>query len=116
MVGNWVAKALGKTQPIELSDSSTTHDGLTMLLVQGQNTFGDEIFTYIRLPLRRIEEIKQQLNTGQNFVPSHYGTVIAAGRGKPTPDITEEVGIPEFMVYFEPKPSLSNPRPQKGGY
>lgn len=87
-----------------------------MLLIQGRNTFGDEIYTYIRIPMNRIDEVKRHLASGQNFVPSHFGTVVAAGRGKPTPDVTEEIGIPEFMIYFEQKAQSFN-KPQKpGGY
>lgn len=109
MVGNWVAKALGKTQPVD-NLSGVQHE-TAMLLVQGKNTFGDDIYTYVKLPIQRIEDVKQCLATGQNFVPSHYGTVIAAGRGKPLPEVKEEMGEPDFVIYFEPT-TLPNQRPQ----
>lgn len=116
MAGNWVAKALGKTQPVQADDASSVQSEPTMLLIQGRNTFGDDIYTYVRLPMNRIDDVKKHLSTGQNFVPGHFGTVVAAGRGKPTPDVTEEVGIPEFMIYFEPKAPLGQQNAQRGGY
>lgn len=116
MAGSWVSKALGKTQAVDNLGSST-HDLLTMLLVLGRNTFGDEIYTYIRLPMQRIDEVKDKLAEGGNFMPSQYGSVVAAGRGKPTPEITEEVGIPEFMLYFKPKSLPNQAQPSTtGGY
>lgn len=115
MAGNWVSKALGKTQPVQ--DYGNMQSALTLLLILGRNTFGDEIYSYIRLPMQKIEEVKEQLATGKNFIPSHFGTVVAAGRGKPTPAITEEVGIPEFVLYFQPDVLPNQLRPQTtGGY
>lgn len=116
MAGSWIAKALGKTQAVEVD---STHASQTLLLVLGRNAFGDDIYTYITLPTYRVDEIREKLAHGGNFVPAHYGTVVAAGRGKPTPDITDEVGLPEFMIYFKPKaePRQLQPQPsQKGGY
>jgi len=101
---------------VEMDDSSTVKNEPTMLLVQGRNTFGDEIYTYVQMPLGRIDEVKAKLASGQNFVPSHYGTVVAAGRGKPTPAVTEEVGIPQFMIYFEPRMMPGQQPQQRGGY
>ena len=118
MVGNWVSKTLGKTQAID--DLSGMNSGdVTNVLILGRNTFGDEIYTYMTLPMQRIEEVKQRLSSGQNFVPSHYGTVVAAGRGVPTQEVRDEVGTPEFMLYFQPKqgglPNQFTPNRQ-GGY
>lgn len=91
-----------------------------MLLVIGRNTFGDEIYTYMKLPMQRIEEVKQKISTGQAFVPAHYGAVLAAGRGIPSEDVREEVGTPDFMLYFKPKQGLpgnvTGQHSSQGGY
>lgn len=115
MAGNWVSKALGKTQAVE--DLSSVHHESATLLILGRNTFGDEIYTYMKLPMQRIDEVKERISSGQNFVPSHYGSVVAAGRGIPTQEVRDEVGTPEFMLYFKPKelPSQVTGRPTGGG-
>ena len=100
MKGSWVTKALGKSPPVD--NFGGVENSTATLLIQGRNTFGDEIYTYLKVSLNQIDEVKLQLTSGENFVPSHYGTVLAAGRGKPSDDIKREVGQPEFMVYFEP--------------
>jgi hypothetical protein len=115
--GNWISKALGKTQAIE--DLSSVNHEMAMLLILGRNTFGDEIYTYMKLPMQRIDEVKTRISSGQAFVPAHYGSVVAAGRGVPSPDIREEVGTPDFMLYFKPKAEPKQFFPQtsqKGGY
>jgi hypothetical protein len=115
MAGNWVSKALGKTQAVD--DFGDIPNSMTLLLILGRNTFGDEVYSYIRLPMKNIDDVKTQLSSGKNFVPSHFGTVVAAGRGKPTPAITEEVGIPEFVLHFKPDELPNQRQPQTtGGY
>lgn len=114
MSDNWVTKAVGKTQPVQ--DYAGVGKELTILLILGRNIFGDDIYTYLKLPYAQIENVKKQLDSGQNFTPSHYGTVLAAGRGKPNPDITEEVGLPEFIIHAQPKPGIGKPPQKPGGY
>ena len=92
-------------QLIQLSGTRDLSLEPVTILVQGRNTQGDEVYTYLRVPLARVEEIKQVLASGQSFVPSEHGTVIAAGRGKPTDDVKAEVGSTHYMVYFEPSAS-----------
>lgn len=117
MAGNWVSKALGKTQAVTTDDSAHAQSAMTSLLIQGRNSFGDEIYAFIEMPMGRIEEVKKHLTTGQNFLPSHYGTVVAAGRGKPSPDVIDEVGVPQYMIYFDPSQMPGTQQPQqRGGY
>lgn len=107
--GSWIAKALGKTQPVE--EVTNVQRGMALLLILGRNTFGDDIYTYMRLPMQDIDKVKEIISSGQPFVPGHHGTVIAAGRGIPSPEVRAENGTPDFMLYFEPK-TLPNQRPQ----
>ncbi|MGB1539335.1 MAG: hypothetical protein ACPG80_00085 [Rickettsiales bacterium] len=101
MSGKWVTKATGKTPPTD--DFSGISKEMTTILVQGKNGFGDEVYSYINLPLENIQQVRDRLASGESFVPSHFGTVIAAGKGKPSQEVKDEVGKTEFMVYFEPK-------------
>ena len=117
MLGNWVSKTLGKTQAVE--DLSGVNHEMASLLILGRNSFGDEIYTYMSLPMQRIDEVKARLSTNVPFVPSHYGNVMAAGRGLPSEDMREEMGTPDFMLYFEREeaPSKIGAKPAgSGGY
>lgn len=101
MSGKWVTKATGKTPPTQ--DFGDVENEMATLLVQGKNTFGDDIYAYINMPLNRIQELQQKLANNEKFMPSEFGTVLAAGRGKPSDEVKAEVGKTQFMIYFEPK-------------
>ncbi|MCH2546635.1 MAG: hypothetical protein MK052_03355 [Alphaproteobacteria bacterium] len=89
---------------------------MATLLILGRNTFGDEIYTYMTLPMQRIDEVKERISSGENFVPAHYGQVLAAGRGVPSEEVREELGTPEFMLYFKPKSLPDKKLSGSGGY
>lgn len=114
MVGNWFSKTLGKSPPVQ--DYTGTQKEMVLLLVIGRNTFGDEIYSYLRLPMRRMTELKTALDSGQPFTPANYGVVVAAGRGKPPADVIEEVGVPDYLIQFnDPKDAMGRPK-RPGGY
>lgn len=100
MAGKWVTKSTGSTPPID--DFSNIEGENGVLLFQGKNTFGDDIYCFLQLPLKNIETVKSHLAAGHNFVPSQFGTVLAAGRGQPSEEAKEEIGRTHFMIYFEP--------------
>jgi hypothetical protein len=85
----------------QVSGESLAAEGLATLLILGTNVFGDEMFTYLRFPTDRLDEVKAALASGEDFAPNNYGTVIAAGRGKPSEQVIAEVGEPDFKVFFE---------------
>ena len=109
MSGKWVTKVTGKTPPVD--DLSHLKDEIVTLLIQGKNAFGDDIYSYIELPIANIERVRSALASGQRFMPSDYGTVVAAGRGQPSEEIKNEVGKNQYMIYFEPTtlPNLVSP-------
>lgn len=99
MFGKWTTTPTGKTPAIDLREMG---DDLAVILVQGKNAFGDDIYCYLRLPLKNIQPLQDALANNQGFVPSKFGTVLAAGRGEPTDDVRREIGQTEFTVSFEP--------------
>ncbi len=111
MSGKWVTKATGSTPPID--DFGTMNEQNGVLLFQGKNTFGDDIYCFLELPLNSIDDVKAHLAAGKNFTPSQFGKVLAAGRGTPSQEVKDEIGKTHFMLYFEPK-RLPNMPGQQG--
>lgn len=100
MFGKWTTKSsTGKTPPIDMDGLG---DALSVILVQGKNAFGDDIYCYINLPLKNIQLLQKALEENKGFVPSKFGTVLAAGRGEPSEEVKREIGQTEFTVAFEP--------------
>lgn len=62
-----------------------------VLLLYGKNSFGDKIYSYLKITIPNIQKLKEAVKTGQGFNPSDFGTVIAAGKGEPTDAVRAEV-------------------------
>lgn len=91
--------------------SSTLPSDEALVFVQGENTSGDAVYAYIQLPVDRVEDLRERLVTGEQFVPSELGTVIAAGRGQPTEEVKAEIAEHQSMIYYDP-PTLRRPEPR----
>ncbi len=103
MSGKWVTRAAVDSK-LTVQDVKVLGSELVTLLIRGQNTFGDAIYSYVRLPADEIYKVEQALSADQGqFFPSHYGEVLAAGRGEPSEEIREEVGAEKFTIAFEKK-------------
>ncbi|GIJ36060.1 hypothetical protein [Micromonospora sediminimaris] len=85
-------------------DESSTHP---LLLVLGANMVGEEIYSYLRVPKQQIEDIRSALASGAPFTPADFGTVIFSGRGKPSPEVTELVGVPDYLIQFNAPPAAA---------
>lgn len=99
MLGKWTTTPTGKTPAVDLGELG---DDLSVILVQGKNAFGDDIYCYLKLPLKNIQSLQDTLAGNKGFVPSKFGTVLAAGRGEPSDDVRREIGQTEFTVAFKP--------------
>ena len=108
----WAAPAAARLAPlppealanyIHLSNTRDVDLEPVIILIEGRNTLGDQIYTYIKLPVGRIDSVREHLTSGGNFVPSEYGTVVASGHGRPSVEVKEEVGEHHYHIFFEPK-------------
>jgi hypothetical protein len=105
----WITKALGDvnfSMEEKIDDSLLDED--VVILLQGQNMFGDTIYSYVKLTLRNFRRMREDMGIGKNFKPSDYGEVVAAGRGDPSPEVREEMRIKYKMVEV-PKPQSASP-------
>jgi hypothetical protein len=75
---------------------------LVVVLVVGKNVFGDDIFSYVQLPLGRFKEMALRMVRHENFKSSDYGTVLAAGRGLPSPELKKEMADNYNVFDIEP--------------
>jgi len=54
-----------------------------VLLLQGKNTQGEPIYSYLQLTLRNLQRLRDKMRAQVDFEPKDYGTVVAEGKGEP---------------------------------
>lgn len=93
----WNSKAL--TRKDAANDfSHLFKDEFAVMLLQGKNTFGDMIYSYVKVALPDIKRLYAAMQSGANFNPSDFGTVVAAGKGEPTAEIRAEISSTYHML------------------
>lgn len=102
MSTTWKTSAFSKNStPVELDDALL--DEKVVILLQGKNVYGDPIYTYLQMTLRSLQQLRDKMRQQQDFMPAEYGTVLAAGKGEPSPELRSEMAITHNMVDV-PKP------------
>jgi hypothetical protein len=77
-----------------------------IMLMQGKNAFGERIYCYLRLSINNLRRMKNAIINKEQFLPSDYGEVLAAGNGYPTPELRAEMAVKYGMMQapkLEPK-------------
>lgn len=90
MTTQWSTRGLDSAQPGTGIDKSILEESV-VILMQGKNTFGDRIYSYLKVTLNDLKRMQFNASEGNPFNPSDYGTVIAAGQGEPTAEIKQEI-------------------------
>lgn len=93
----WKTGAFSKNSTAVEIDDALLEEKVVILL-QGKNVFGDEIYTYVRMTLRSLQKLRDKMKGGENFMPAEYGEVLAAGRGEPSPELRSEMAVTHNMV------------------
>jgi tetratricopeptide (TPR) repeat protein len=62
-----------------------------VILLQGNNLYGDQIYSYLKVNGMNLTDMFVEMRLGHNFRPTDFGTVLAAGRGKPTQEFHDEI-------------------------
>jgi hypothetical protein len=106
-MSDWISKVLSE-QGFKMPSGFTQVDDKLLdeeivILLQGKNSFGDPIFSYLKLSLRKFRELTEHVREHKDFTPSDWGTVIAAGTGDPSPELRAEMAITYNLVDV-PKP------------
>ncbi len=104
----WITQALGD---VNLSLDEKIDDSLledeTVVLIASTNMFGDPIYVYIKVSMRNFGKLRDTMISGQNFSPSDFGEVLAAGRDTPPQTVVDEMRVKYKMVDI-PKPANAN--------
>lgn len=109
MTGKWTASSFSSNStPISIDESLMKDE--VVILLQGKNRFGDAIFSYVKLNLEKLIEMKRSMLRGQDFMPSDFGSVLAAGRGEPSVELRSEMAVRYKMI---DKPVNTAPAPQE---
>jgi len=78
-----------------------------VILLQGNNVFGDPVYSYVKMIGRKLKDLFLKMEKGENFTPSDYGTVVAAGRGEPTQELKDEMRAEYNMVDIPQRPVVN---------
>lgn len=81
-----------KPTPENYDMSKVDMNKFVVILLYGKNSFGDTIYSYLKITLGGIEKLKAAMLLGLPFTPSDFGSIIAAGRGEPTDEVKAEIG------------------------
>jgi hypothetical protein len=109
MSTSWKTGAYSKnTTPVSVDDALLNEKGV--ILLQGKNIYGDQIFTYLELTLKSLIQLRDKMRRKEDFMPAEYGTVLAAGRGDPSPELKSEMAVAHQMVDV-PKPASATASP-----
>lgn len=91
MTTQWNTRSLGKGDHPIVTDAQGLQEGTVVILMQGKNTFGDRIYSYLKITLEDLKRMQAAVQKGEPFNPSDFGTVVAAGKGDPTDEVKAEV-------------------------
>jgi hypothetical protein len=112
----WKTSAFSKNStPVELDEALLNEK--VVILLQGKNVYGDQIFTYLQLTLKSLQQLREKMRRIEDFMPAEYGTVLAAGKGEPTAEMRSEMAVTHNMIDVpRPKaaaaPSYAVPQPK----
>ena len=94
---NWSASGFGKNvSPDLVSDEFL--DTEVIILLQGNNLFGDAVYSYLQITGRNLKDMFSKMRAGENFKPADFGDVVRAGKGDPTDEVREEMKIAYNMI------------------
>ena len=71
------------------------------------------IYSYVKVGLPNIKLLYAAMNSGQDFSPSDFGEIIAAGKGMPTEEIRAEMANTYSMLQPITPTSFNPVQPQQ---
>ncbi|MFZ4540581.1 MAG: hypothetical protein ACOYNL_02075 [Rickettsiales bacterium] len=93
----WKTSAFStNSTPVELDEALLNEK--VVILLQGKNVYGDQIFTYLQLSLRSLQALRDKMRKTEDFMPAEYGEVLAAGKGEPSAEMRSEMAVTHNMV------------------
>lgn len=101
MATKWNGGGLANNGPTDFA--SLLKDEAAVVLLRGKNNFGDLIYCYLKVALQDVDRLQAALKSDASFTASDFGTVVAAGKGEPTPEVKAEIAA-SYKVLDQAKP------------
>jgi len=102
MTSKWTTTTLPETKGTPLAEQ------FAVVLLRGKNSFGDLIYSYVKVFLPNIQRFKAAMQAGNGFNPSDFGEVLAAGKGNPPPEVHAEMVALYPLIDNKPAESSSD--------
>lgn len=90
MTTKWTTNAFSTIGTDPIIDQDLLDESVVILLL-GKNLFGDRIYSYVKLSVKKLLELRKAMRSGKDFMPSDFGEVIAAGKGEPSESIKRDL-------------------------
>jgi len=97
----WLDKILTLGDAIPSYDDVSVNSTEIIVLVHGNNVYGDPIYCYLKIPYGIYDEVKAIINGPGNFDPRDYGIVVASGFGRPTEEVKVRIGLEHGIIAVE---------------
>ncbi len=108
MSSKWTSKPI----PDGAAAGSNSLDAqFVVLLLYGKNSFGDKIYSYVKINLPNLQNLKSAIKAGKGFNPSDFGEVIAAGKGEPPGQVRAEIASMYQVLDNSSQQAASHPAP-----
>ncbi len=89
--------------PLPKDMDAATLEEKVVILLQGKNVYGDQIFTYLQLTLRDLMRLRSRMRSQCEFMPADFGSVLAAGKGEPSAELRARM-TKEYNMIDVPRP------------
>jgi hypothetical protein len=91
---------------IELTTNSINLNNVTnnlfrenvVILLQGKNTSAEPIYTYLKIPLWKLQALRRTMDQQLDFQPSDYGIVLEAGKGEVSETLAAKMTAEHNMI------------------
>lgn len=74
-----------------------------VIFMTGKNVDNDDTYAYLQLPLWKLQDLKATMDAKENFRPSDFAIVLAAGKGEPPEDVRSKMAS-EYNLVDMPRP------------
>ncbi len=105
-MNEWNQKEISRNAAQQAADEEILSSEDIVILMQGKNSFDERVYCYLKLDLDGMKKMKEAIVAKEEFMPSDFGEVLAAGQGQPPAELRAEMAVTYGMMQapkVEPK-------------